>query len=241
MNYLNALLIIGFAVLFHELGHFIAAKLVKLPIGVFSVGFGPRLLGFRKNGTDYRISAVPLGGYVLPDIKDEKEFFLMPVNKRIIMTLGGPAASFLLPYACFILLELLKGAGFSACFTNAAVKYYTVLAGMIAGFAGIFSGGGGELSGILGIVMQGGKFIGTGASKMFTFAALLSMNLGVLNMIPVPAFDGGKFLLYLLEKIDKRLVRLHVPAAMAGWVIIIGLLVYTSAVDLIKYLPFGRL
>jgi len=55
---------IGILVLVHEFGHFIAAKLSKMKVEVFSIGFGTRLIGKKIGETDYRISAFPLGGYV---------------------------------------------------------------------------------------------------------------------------------------------------------------------------------
>jgi len=55
---------IGFVIFVHELGHFLVAKKVGVRVDVFSLGFGPRLFGFRRGVTDYRISAIPLGGYV---------------------------------------------------------------------------------------------------------------------------------------------------------------------------------
>lgn len=55
---------IGLLIFIHELGHYLAARSIGVRVEVFSLGFGPRLLGFRKGDTDYRISAVPLGGYV---------------------------------------------------------------------------------------------------------------------------------------------------------------------------------
>ena len=56
--------ILGAAVTLHEFGHFIVAKLLKIRVETFSIGFGPRLWGFKKGTTDYRVSAIPLGGYV---------------------------------------------------------------------------------------------------------------------------------------------------------------------------------
>lgn len=61
---LLAALGISFLIFIHELGHFLAARLFGVRVEIFSVGFGPRLLGFRRGETDYRLSAVPLGGYV---------------------------------------------------------------------------------------------------------------------------------------------------------------------------------
>ena len=56
------LLILGPLVLVHEFGHFIVAKALRIGVPVFSLGFGPRLFGVRRGGTDYRVSAIPLGG-----------------------------------------------------------------------------------------------------------------------------------------------------------------------------------
>ena len=55
---------IGLMIFIHELGHFMAAKKIGVRVEAFSLGFGPRLVGFRRGGTDYRLSAIPLGGYV---------------------------------------------------------------------------------------------------------------------------------------------------------------------------------
>ena len=59
-----ALIVLGIIIVIHELGHFLVAKFFKIKVETFSVGFGPRLVGFRRGETDYRISAFPLGGYV---------------------------------------------------------------------------------------------------------------------------------------------------------------------------------
>ena len=63
-NILAFVFVLSFLIFFHEFGHFLVARLFKFPIEVFSIGFGKRLFGFTRNGTDYRISLVPLGGYV---------------------------------------------------------------------------------------------------------------------------------------------------------------------------------
>ncbi len=64
-NYaLPFVIVLGVVVLFHEFGHYIIAKLFGITVEVFSIGFGPRIAGFKRGGTDYRVSWVPLGGYV---------------------------------------------------------------------------------------------------------------------------------------------------------------------------------
>jgi RIP metalloprotease RseP len=60
----SMLVVLGIMVLVHEFGHFAVAKLCGVRVEVFSVGFGKRLFGFRRGDTDYRLSLLPLGGYV---------------------------------------------------------------------------------------------------------------------------------------------------------------------------------
>ncbi len=99
--------VLGFMILIHEFGHFAAAKLFKVRVEVFSIGFGKRLLGFRKGETDYRISAIPLGGYVKmsgENPMDERtgdagEFLAHPKWQRFIIALAGPAMNILLAFA----------------------------------------------------------------------------------------------------------------------------------------------
>ena len=62
---LLAALGIGLLIFVHELGHFLAARLAGVRVEVFSLGFGPRLWGFEWRGTDFRLAAVPFGGYVM--------------------------------------------------------------------------------------------------------------------------------------------------------------------------------
>jgi regulator of sigma E protease len=58
------IIVLGFLIFAHEAGHFAMAKLFRVRVLVFSFGFGKRLFGFRKGDTDYRVSLIPLGGYV---------------------------------------------------------------------------------------------------------------------------------------------------------------------------------
>src|SRR5437868_14637088 len=96
--------VLGFMILIHEFGHYAAAKLFKVRVEVFSIGFGKRLLGFRKDETDYRISAIPLGGYVKMSGEnpmdqltgDPGEFLSHPRWQRFVIAIAGPAMNILL-------------------------------------------------------------------------------------------------------------------------------------------------
>jgi regulator of sigma E protease len=96
--------VLGFMILIHEFGHYAAAKLLGVRVEVFSIGFGKRLLGFRRGETDYRISAIPLGGYVKMSGEnpmdertgDPAEFLSHPRWHRFIIAIAGPAMNILL-------------------------------------------------------------------------------------------------------------------------------------------------
>jgi len=98
------LVVLGIIIVIHELGHFLVAKLFKIKVETFSVGFGPRLLGFRIGDTDYRISAFPLGGYVKMSGENPGdsvtgasfEFLSKPKWQRFLVASAGPAMNVLL-------------------------------------------------------------------------------------------------------------------------------------------------
>ena len=99
--------VLGFMILIHEFGHFAAAKYFGVRVEVFSIGFGKRLLGFKKGDTDYRIAALPLGGYVKMSGEnpmddrtgDPGEFLSHPRWQRFIIALAGPAMNIMLAIA----------------------------------------------------------------------------------------------------------------------------------------------
>jgi len=96
--------VLGFMILIHEFGHYAVAKLLGVRVEVFSIGFGKRLLGFRRGDTDYRISAIPLGGYVKmsgENPMDERtgdpgEFLSHPRWHRFLIAIAGPSMNILL-------------------------------------------------------------------------------------------------------------------------------------------------
>jgi regulator of sigma E protease len=100
---LGAVVMIAGLIFLHELGHFLMAKRMGMPVETFSLGFGPRLVGFRWRETDVRLSALPLGGYVKlsgynpeePDAEDPHGFLQQPFGKRMLFYSGGILANIL--------------------------------------------------------------------------------------------------------------------------------------------------
>ncbi len=111
-----ALFALGFSIFIHELGHFIAAKKRGLIADRFSIGFGPRLFGWHRNGTDFRLSLLPLGGYVsLPQLADmgrvegggkEEADKLAPISYADKMIVAVMGAVFNLIFALLLSLVL---------------------------------------------------------------------------------------------------------------------------------------
>lgn len=103
----SMLVVLGIMIVIHELGHHLVAKFFGVRVEVFSVGFGKRLWGFRKGETDYRISALPFGGYVKmagENPMDERtgdpgEFASHPRWQRILIAVAGPAMNIILAIA----------------------------------------------------------------------------------------------------------------------------------------------
>jgi regulator of sigma E protease len=112
-------IVLSVLIFFHELGHFIVARLFGVGVEKFSLGFGPRLFGKKIGTTDYRISAIPLGGYVKmvgeePDAEIDPadipfSFTHKHVFKRILIVAAGPLFNFLLAIVIFFGLFQISG------------------------------------------------------------------------------------------------------------------------------------
>src|SRR5947207_6512827 len=107
ISLVSMIVIIGFMVLIHEFGHYAAAKLLGVRVEQFAIGFGKRLFGFRRGETDYRINALPLGGYVKMSgenpmdtrTDDPAEFLNHPRWHRFLIAIAGPAMNIALSIA----------------------------------------------------------------------------------------------------------------------------------------------
>jgi regulator of sigma E protease len=106
------ILVLGMLIFFHELGHFLMARVMRIGVSTFSLGFGPKIWGFTSGKTQYRLSAIPLGGYVklagesrdapVPDgFADKESFILRPPWQRIIVVAAGPIFNFVLAWLIY--------------------------------------------------------------------------------------------------------------------------------------------
>jgi len=104
ISVISVAVILGFMILIHEFGHYAVAKLLGVRVEQFAIGFGKRLVGFRKGETDYRINLLPLGGYVKMSGEnpmddrtgDPGEFLSHPRWHRFLIAIAGPSMNILL-------------------------------------------------------------------------------------------------------------------------------------------------
>lgn len=234
MIYLYVVLLISLMILVHECGHLLGARLASIPIKTFSIGFGPRLAGFTGKGIDYRVSVIPLGGYVEPVISTEDELYAISLGRRVIFTLGGVAANIFFAVLMLFIYRLLSQdvSAVSALFL-AAENAVSLMLLVCASLPSILAGSN-ELAGIIGIVRQGGLLIGNNNLQAFSFAGFLSLNLAVINLLPLPVLDGGKVLFYVLERIAPPLRKISTGFSIAGWIIIIGLTILATSNDIAR-------
>ena len=337
MSWLVSLLVLSGLIFFHELGHYMAARLMGVYVEVFSIGFGKRLFTFRKWNTEWSISAIPLGGYVRMKGQDDSD----PTNKsfdddsyntktpiqKIFILLAGPFANFLLAYILYFFIALggpnilspvigtvvndspafvagLESNDTVRSINGAPIATWKEMAEVIStsdgslnleiersGFLefktltpelsestnlfgeiiqkkmiGISSAGvthklelsvgetlsyateqtifastmiftgvkkllfgevpANELGGIISIVKITSDATDAGWMSVLFFAALISVNLGVLNLLPIPALDGGHIMFNLYELIFRREASeaIIIKLTIAGWVILFGLM-----------------
>lgn len=108
--------ILGFMILIHEFGHYAVAKFFGVRVETFSIGFGKRLIGFRKGETDYRIAAIPLGGYVKMSGEnpmdertgDPREFLSHPRWHRFLIAIAGPVMNIVLAIGLLTVVYMIR-------------------------------------------------------------------------------------------------------------------------------------
>jgi regulator of sigma E protease len=143
---LVAVIVLGLLIFVHELGHFAVAKWSGVMVTRFSLGFGPRLFGWRRGETEYAISAVPLGGYVkmlgedpeedVPSYDAARAFSAQSLLKRAAIVVAGPGMNLVTAFVAFTLVFALFGAGSP----TEAPKIGGVMEGMPASKAGLQRG-----------------------------------------------------------------------------------------------------
>src|SRR5580693_5967092 len=129
-SFIAVVAVLGFMILIHEFGHYAVAKWLGVRVEQFAIGFGKRLVGFRKGETDYRINAIPLGGYVKMSGEnpmdertgDPAEFMSHSRWHRFLIAIAGPSMNILL--AIFLLTAVYMVHYVHAVYMDEAAVFY---------------------------------------------------------------------------------------------------------------------
>ncbi len=316
---IEALLLLSVLVMIHELGHYTAGRLLGFTILEYAIGMGPKVVGFKKNGIEYNLRALPLGGmcrfYGEDDgVADERCFNAQKAWKRFIVILSGPLMNFVLAFVLAMILLLgwgvpdetkvvvqsvtengpaavaglavgdtfvavdgqpvesvdgltaavraadadhmevvvlrdgaektliftdlynaEKGANFmDTTIANGRKKvgvgfalresaaYCWEMAGLVFKSLGMLftrEASIQDMAGPVGIVQLLGEATRSGWYTVLNLCILLSVNLGVFNLFPIPALDGGRILFILIEWLRGK----PVPPEKEGMVHLIGM------------------
>ena len=345
----SLIIVLGVLIFFHELGHFLVARLLGVGVEKFSLGFGPKLVGKKIGITEYRISAIPLGGYVKmvgesPDSELDPSdipisFTHKHVFKRILIVAAGPLFNILLALIIFFgifqisgLLILKPGIGdvnegtpaytaelkkddlvvsidgadisswedmanaimaskgktlaisvlrgdtiltknvtpelkqfknifnedvdryvigitasgevfrkdlnFFQAFSESFIQTYQITALTIKGVVKLFQGtvSPKTLGGPIMIAQMAGQQAKEGAVNLIFFIALISINLAILNFLPIPVLDGGHLLFFFIEAVKGRPVSVKVReiSQQAGIFVLILLMIYVFYNDIAR-------
>lgn len=251
-------LVITVLVFVHELGHFLAARWFGVPVEVFSIGFGPKLWSVRRRGVEYRISAIPFGGYVkMAGTASRGEatagaFDSKPRWQRFLILLAGPVMNI-----AFALVLAIAGLwlgievptqdgqtviyraspvdaillGGTAVARNAAVILSTI-GGLITG--AISSS---HLIGPIGLAEIAGESSALGWRALLAAMAFISLNLGLCNLLPIPILDGGHMLMLAVEGVTRREISFSTRKAIVS----VGALAVLTLLATTLYNDLGRL
>ena len=231
---LKIVIILGFLVLIHETGHFLVARLCKVKVNEFAIGFGPVIWQKETTRTKYALRLIPLGGFVSMLGEEERSdeecsFSKASIPKRIAIVAAGGVVNIIFAIILYIILATIITGNFGIAISGAG----NFIMAMVESIKMIFTGGVtvNDLMGPIGIsevVAQTSTTI-----DFFYIMALISMSLGVTNLLPFPPLDGGKILIYIIEAIRRKPLKedFELKLQMAGFLLLIMLSVFVAFND----------
>lgn len=248
-NAIKIIFLLGFLVLIHEGGHFIVAKLCKVKVNEFAIGFGKTIWQKQIKETKYALRIIPLGGFVSMEgeteaSEEQGSFTKASIPKRIAIVAAGALVNILFGILIYFILMTTVGIQFAdpAKDTLWNRLYYGAqgtgefLTELGNSVKAIFTHGISinEMTGPVGIseiVIQTTDF-----SNYIYIMAVISISLGITNLLPIPALDGGKILFLLIEAIRRKPLKVETEATiqMLGFSLLIALSLYVTYKDVIR-------
>lgn len=251
INAIKIIFLLGFLIIIHEGGHFLVAKLCKVKVNEFSIGFGKTIWKKQGKETLYSIRLIPLGGFVQmegenEESEDKRAFSNVSIPKRIAIVSAGAIVNILFGILVYFVLVSTVGLQFvdpaKDTFLNrmyyGGIQTKEFVLSLFESVKMLFTNGLSvdQMTGPVGIsqiVVQT-----TTVSNYIYILALISVSLGITNLLPIPALDGGKIVLLLIEAVTRKKIKVETEAVitMLGFVFIIGLALYVTYHDVIRIL-----
>lgn len=234
---LKVIFVLGFLVIIHEGGHFLVAKLCKIKVNEFSVGFGKEIISKKKKETKYTLRLVPLGGYVNllgeEEASDEEgSYSNAPIIKRFAILIAGATVNIIFGIIVFFIL---------ASIVNQSVKLGAMvtqnyLGNLVDSIVMLFTGNVSKDQ-VVGPVGISAMIVNTnGFIDFFYMMSVISISLGVTNLLPIPGLDGGKILLLLIELIRKKPLKeeVEMKITLTGLALLLTFAIMVTVKDVIN-------
>lgn len=236
LNAIKIIFLLGFLVFIHESGHFFVAKLCKVRVNEFAIGFGPTIWSKQGKVTKYALRLIPLGGFVSMEGEDERStkegsFSEASIIKRIAIVMAGGLVNIIFAIIVFWCL--------SACYIGPKNAFYNAgyfIKIMFEGIIQLFTGKAklDQMMGPVGIssvVSQTSDF-----ADFIYILSVISLSLGVTNLMPFPPLDGGKVVLLIIEAIIKKPLnqKVEVLIQSIGFCLLITLSIFVTFNDIVR-------
>ena len=249
INVIKIIFLLGFLIFIHEGGHFLVAKLCKVKVNEFAIGFGKTIWQKQGKETKYAIRMIPLGGFVSMEGEVESSdvegsFSKASVWKRMAIVVAGATVNILFGIIVYFILMSTIGIQFvnpaKDTFLNriyyGAIGTWEFILMLFESIKVLFTGGlsADQMVGIVGI----SEVVATtaGFANYIYLLAVISISLGITNLLPIPALDGGKILILLIEVIRRKPIKPETEATiqLLGFSILMALTIFVTYNDIIR-------
>ena len=232
-------------VLVHEFGHFLAARKSRVKVYEFSIGFpfSPRLITlFHHKETAFTIRLLPLGGFVSFSQDgggDDIELFKVSYRKRALILSAGSLFNMVFAFGIFTAVFVIgKHLDPLNAMLFSVKTVWEILSGTFVFIMNVFAGHSimEGVSGPVGIAVMAGEAANKGVLNLCYFTGALSMSLGIMNLLPLPALDGGHIAILLMESIRQKPLnpKVYQVASVVGLALFLILTVVATYGDIAK-------
>lgn len=243
---IKIIFLLGFLIIIHEGGHFIVAKLSKVIVNEFSIGFGPKIWTKQCKETKYELRLIPFGGFVSMEGEEghsdkEGSFSKASIPKRLAIICAGALVNIIFGIFAYIILitiiHLTKyDVNISESIVYALQSTKEMIFQMIEGIIQLFSGkiSISDMTGPIGISQMVSKT--SGISQFVYLLSVVSISLGITNLLPFVPLDGGKAVLIIIEGIRRKPLKQETELKLQsiGFLILIVFSVFVAYNDIVK-------